>query len=254
MYANYHTHTSRCQHAKGEDREYVEAAIQMGIHLLGFSDHCPWVFPEGYVSGIRMSPDQVEDYFSSLESLRKEYAKDIDILIGFEAEYVPELMEGQERLLADYPLDYMILGQHFLGTEPHSTYTGSPSSDEKFLEDYVNLVIEGMNTGKYLYLAHPDVLHFTGDDAIYRKHMTRLCKYLKEKNIPVEINMLGAYQGRHYPSHKFLRIVKEVGNNCIVGIDAHTPEEITNDEGFRICRELIERYQLPMVDLSRRII
>ena len=254
MYANYHTHTSRCQHAKGEDREYVEAAIQMGIRLLGFSDHCPWVFPEGYVSGIRMSPDQVEDYFSSLESLRKEYAKDIDILIGFEAEYVPELMEGQERLLADYPLDYMILGQHFLGTEPHSTYTGSPSSDEKFLEDYVNLVIEGMNTGKYLYLAHPDVLHFTGDDAIYRKHMTRLCKFLKEKDIPVEINMLGAYQGRHYPSHKFLRIVKEVGNNCIVGIDAHTPEEIMNDEGFRICRELIERYQLPMVDLSRRII
>ncbi len=247
MYANYHTHTSRCQHAKGEDREYVEAAIQMGIHLLGFSDHCPWVFPEGYVSGIRMSPDQVEDYFSSLESLRKEYAKDIDILIGFEAEYVPELMEGQERLLADYPLDYMILGQHFLGTEPHSTYTGSPSSDEKFLKDYVNLVIEGMNTGKYLYLAHPDVLHFTGDDAIYRKHMTRLCKYLKEKDIPVEINMLGAYQGRHYPSDKFLQIVKEVGNSCIVGIDAHTPEEITNDYGYQVCQEWIEKYQLPMV-------
>lgn len=248
MYANYHTHTSRCQHATGEDREYVEAAIRMGIHLLGFSDHCPWVFPGGYASGIRMSPGQVEDYFSSLESLRKEYARDIDILIGFEAEYVPALMEGQERLLADYPLDYMILGQHFLGTEPNSTYTGSPSSDEKFLEDYVNLVIEGMDTGKYLYLAHPDVLHFTGADAVYRKHMTRLCKYLKEKDIPVEINMLGAYQKRHYPSDKFLRIVKEVGNSCIVGIDAHSPEEIENDNGFRICQELIERYQLPMVE------
>ena len=28
MYANYHTHTKRCRHAAGEDREYVEAAIK----------------------------------------------------------------------------------------------------------------------------------------------------------------------------------------------------------------------------------
>lgn len=248
MYANYHTHTRRCQHAQGEDREYVEAAIRMGIKTLGFSDHCPWVFPKGYVSGLRMRPDQVEDYFSSLESLRKEYASDIRILIGLEAEYVPSLMEGQDKLLSDYPLDYMILGQHFLGTEPDSIYTGSPTKEEKILKDYVDLVIEGMDTGKYLYMAHPDVLNFTGDDAIYRKHMTRLCQYLKEKDIPVEINMLGAYQGRHYPSDRFLQIVKDAGNNCIVGIDAHTPEEITNDYGFQVCQELIEKYQFPMVE------
>ena len=36
MYANYHTHTKRCQHAVGEDREYVEAAIAAGIQVLGF--------------------------------------------------------------------------------------------------------------------------------------------------------------------------------------------------------------------------
>ena len=248
MYANYHTHTKRCQHAQGEDREYVEAAIRAGIQVLGFSDHCPWVYPGDYVSNMRMAPHEVEGYFSSLEGLRKEYAGDIDILIGFEAEYVPSLMEEQDRLLADYPLDYMILGQHFLGTEPDSTYTGFANQDEQFLSDYVNLVIEGMETGRYLYMAHPDVINFTGEDAIYRKHMTRLCRYLKEKNIPVEINMLGAYQSRHYPSEKFLQIVKEAGNSCIVGIDAHEPGELTNDYGYQVCRELIQKYQLPVVE------
>lgn len=248
MYANYHTHTKRCKHADGEDREYIEAAIQMGIRILGFSDHCPWVFPGDYVSGIRMEPSDVEDYFSSLEKLRTEYADDIKILIGFEAEYAPALMEGQEKLLSDYPLDYMILGQHFLGTEPDSIYTGAPTNDENLLCEYVDLVIEGMETGKYLYLAHPDVLNFTGDDAIFRKHMTRLCQYLKEKNYPVELNMLGAFQGRHYPSDKFLRIVQEVGNSCIVGIDAHEPGQIKNEYGFEVCERLIEKYQLKMVD------
>ena len=33
MLANYHTHTKRCQHAGGEDREYVEAAIQAGDRI-----------------------------------------------------------------------------------------------------------------------------------------------------------------------------------------------------------------------------
>ena len=30
MIANFHTHTSRCNHASGTDREYVEAAIEAG--------------------------------------------------------------------------------------------------------------------------------------------------------------------------------------------------------------------------------
>ena len=49
MFANYHTHTSRCHHAIGEDREYVEHAIAHGMKELGFSDHCPWVFDDGYI-------------------------------------------------------------------------------------------------------------------------------------------------------------------------------------------------------------
>ncbi len=44
MLANYHTHTERCYHASGEDKEYVEAAIKAGLKVLGFSDHCPWIF------------------------------------------------------------------------------------------------------------------------------------------------------------------------------------------------------------------
>lgn len=248
MYANYHTHTKRCQHADGEDREYVEAAIRAGIRVLGFSDHCPWIFPDSYVSSIRMRPDQADDYFTSLESLRKEYEKDLQILIGFESEYVPPLMEIQERFLANYPVDYMILGQHFLGMEAENVYTGSPTAEESLLKCYVDLVIAGMETGKYLYLAHPDVIHFVGDDKIYQKHMTRLCQYLKEKNIPVELNMLGAFQGRHYPSDKFLQIVKKVGNSCIIGIDAHAPEQLTNDYGYQVCNELIEKYNLTVID------
>lgn len=248
MIANYHTHTARCKHAEGEDREYVEAAIRAGIKTLGFADHCPWPFQDGYVSGIRMAPADLDGYFYSLESLRKEYQKELTIYIGFEAEYDPSLNDAQEKLFSNYPLDYMILGQHFLGTESDSFYTGSPNSDETILQDYVNLTIQGMQTGKYLYLAHPDLINYTGPDEIYEKHMIRLCNHLKEKNIPIEINLLGLWTHRNYTSKRFLSIAQKVGNSAILGIDAHSPEQLLNTSAEKLGISLCQEFGLHLLE------
>ena len=37
MKYNLHTHSFRCNHAAGEDRDYVECAIKAGMKVLGFS-------------------------------------------------------------------------------------------------------------------------------------------------------------------------------------------------------------------------
>ena len=249
MLANYHTHTKRCQHATGEDREYVEAAIETGLKILGFSDHCPWIYPDrDFVSGIRMAPSQVDDYFYSLESLKKEYAKDIKIYIGLETEHCPDMIPDQNKLLEGYPLDYMLCGQHFLGAEVSTFYTGRPRDDEDFLKRYVDTVIDAMNSGRYLYLAHPDLINFTGQNEVYRRHMRRLCETLKAKNIPVEINILGLWTGRRYPGNRFLEIVKETGNTAILGIDAHAPEHLLLKAAHRKAEHLCEEFELPLVD------
>ncbi len=248
MLANYHTHTFRCQHAGGEDREYVECAIKHGMKVLGMSDHCPWVYGDGYVSGIRMTPDQVDDYFYSFERLRREYADDITIYIGFEAEYVPELMEEQNKLLADYPVDYMILGQHFIGKESDGVYTGASDSSEERLRRYVDLIIAGVEEKGYSYVAHPDLINFSGAEEIYKVHMGRLCLFLKERGIPVEINMLGLIDGRNYPSERFLRIAGDIGNTAIIGCDAHSPESLIDTMHMDMCREYAKRCGLELVD------
>ncbi len=248
LFANYHTHTARCQHAWGEDREYIEAAIRSGMQVLGFADHCPWIFKDGYVSHTRMLPSQLDDYFTSLTDLRKEYEREITIYIGFESEYIPELMDDQNRLLRDYPVDYMILGEHFTQREPYGPYTGFPCSEEAELAKYIDLCIEGMETGKYSYVAHPDLFHFSGPDAVYERHYRRLCEYLKAHHIPVEINLLGVVEGRHYTSERFLRIAQQVGNTAIIGCDAHTPDRLENPEMLEQCRRLAENCGLQLVD------
>ena len=97
MFANYHTHTFRCHHATGTEREYIEAAIAEGIKVLGFSDHIPCLFPDGHQSGFRVQTEDTEDYFTVLRALRKEYKDDIEIHIGFESEYYPELFDSFHR-------------------------------------------------------------------------------------------------------------------------------------------------------------
>ena len=71
MIANYHTHTWRCRHADGTEREYVERAIEGGLKILGFSDHSPYPFPDGYDSGMRMRLDQVEGYVDTVLALKR---------------------------------------------------------------------------------------------------------------------------------------------------------------------------------------
>lgn len=245
--ANYHTHTHRCNHAVGEDREYVESAIRAGMKVIGFADHCPWDFGGGYVSPIRMLPDEIDDYFNSLLSLRKEYADDITLYIGFEAEYIPELIEKQQKLLEGYPLDYMIIGQHYNQPEQYAHYTGFPTSDKQLLSRYIDLIIEGLSTGNYKYAAHPDLINFTGGMAFYDEQFRRLCNYLSANDIPAEINVLGVAGGRHYTSEHFLEIASECGCSAILGCDAHTPDSLLPGKYTEKCIRLAEKYKLPLV-------
>lgn len=50
MKTNYHTHTTRCMHAVGDDEDYVRSAIKGGFQELGFSDHGPWKYHTDFVS------------------------------------------------------------------------------------------------------------------------------------------------------------------------------------------------------------
>ncbi len=237
MLANYHTHTYRCHHASDEkERKYVETAIERGLEIMGFSDHAPYLFTRGtYYSGFRMYPYQLAQYCDTIMELREEYKNEIKILIGLEIEYYPEFFKNEMNWLKDYPIDYLIMGQHFIkneidgflyshGIEPNR----KPTANEEYLKLYADQVIEGMHTGCFTYIAHPDIFTFTGDDEIYKKHMQRLCTEAKKLDIPLEYNLLGVGEKRTYPSDKFFEIAAATGNKVIIGCDAHIAQNVAN--------------------------
>ena len=76
---NYHTHTTRCYHASGNDEEYVKAAIQANIKELGFSDHTPWHYDSSFKASMRMPECQLDDYIESIRYLKEKYKDQISI-------------------------------------------------------------------------------------------------------------------------------------------------------------------------------
>lgn len=250
---NYHTHTTRCQHAFGTEREYIEAAIDMEIKVLGFSDHIPCPYHTDFVSGIRMRMEEAREYADVVRTLGKEYKNDIKILLGFEAEYIPEFYEEQRKMMYDLNCDYVILGQHFLQSEEYGPYTGTPTNDPERLKEYVDTVLEGMRTGTYLYLAHPDLVNFTGLDSVYEYEMRRLCTVLKDLEMPLEINALGMATHRHYPCERFWKIAGEVGNDVVIGLDAHAPKQLKDYDAYEACMQLVRSCGLHLkTHLDRR--
>jgi histidinol-phosphatase (PHP family) len=81
-----------------------------------------------------------------------------------------------------------------------------------------------------MYLAHPDMMYFVGDERVYEQETTRLCEFCKAHNIPLEINLLGLGGKRHYPREAFWEIAAKVGNTAIIGCDTHDHGVLKNKE------------------------
>lgn len=228
---NYHTHTTRCRHAEGTDEEYVLAAIETGYDTLGFSDHCPWPVAPGITVGGHMHLDELDDYIQSVRHLQKKYADKIRILLGLECEYLPEYMDWLKKIAEEKQIDYLIFGNHWDKAEGDGTVYPSSQTPEE-VKVYVDRAIEAMETGLFCYLAHPDIVlkAYRGpfDEAV-QKEMRRLCEAAKRLNMPIEYNLWGVHLyeaekdsiGLGYPYLPFWKIAAEVGNEVVVGSDAH---------------------------------
>ena len=248
MIANYHTHTKRCNHAVGTEEEYVQCALEHGLKTLGFSDHTPYLFPQGHTSTFRMKPHELQEYVDTVLALRKAYSGKIEIPLGLEVEYYPRFFPELITFLQDHGVEYILLGQHFLFNEIEGIGSGGPTAEAAVLRQYCDQTIDAMHTGLFTYFAHPDLVNFQGSDRFYRQEIRRLCRAAKECDVPLEINLLGCREGRHYPRTPFWEVAAEENCPVILGVDAHQPHNFGNVQALQMARDLADRLGLPVLD------
>ena len=230
---NYHTHTARCMHAKDSDEDYVISAIKGGIQELGFSDHSPWDYASDYVSSIRMKLSEFDEYYESVSYLKEKYKDQISIKIGLECEYFPKYMSWLTSFIKEKKIDYIILGMHFDKTDEDGVYYAKVGNDNNHVDQYIEHCKEGIKTGLFSYVAHPDLFMRARDNFDERVAIKsrELCEFCKEYNMPVEYNLEGILVNvtkniNGYPDPDFWEIACEVGNEVIIGYDAHAANSL----------------------------
>lgn len=251
---NFHTHTSRCMHANGSDEDYVIEAIKGGFQTLGFSDHTPWNYDSHFVANMRMPLSQFHDYYESISSLKEKYKDQIEIKIGLECEYFPRYMEWLKSFAKAYQLDYLIFGNHYYQSDEYHLYNGSVTRDDEMLDYYVESTLEGLETGIYCYLAHPDLyLRARRWDEKCKEAAHKICSYCKEHDVIIEYNLAGLRSSisrgvMEYPHDEFWKIAGEYHNKVIIGVDAHSPKHLSDTSFYEMACEKLKQWDVEVVE------
>ncbi|MBQ2676203.1 MAG: histidinol-phosphatase [Clostridia bacterium] len=252
MIHNYHTHTYRCGHASGKEEEYIKRAIENGIKYMGFSDHAPFVFPDGYESGFRVPFSQAKDYVLELSKLREKYKNEIDLKIGFEMEYYPSHFNKMLQNIIDLGIEYLILGQHYLYEEhPDGVHSNAATDRVEDLQNYVSCVVKAIESGVFTYVAHPDMVRFTGDVEVYQQEIRQICVASRTFDIPLEINFLGIRDNRNYPNEAFWEIAGQEKSPVTFGFDAHNVESAFDGQSLIKAQKLVDKYNLNYIGIPK---
>jgi len=234
MLSSFHTHTYLCKHAEGTPLEYVQQAAADGCSALGFSDHCPYPYDDMWPF-CRMAAADIPLYKSLVDDAKKEAS--FPVYFGFECEWDPNHYKWfKDELIGKYGADYLVFGSHWFPLDGNFEYIVS-IKEKRFLFDYIDFTIEGMRSGLYAFLAHPDLFlsEWVSIDADCLACADALIDAANDLQLPLEINGCGFTKSKiqrdygedyHYPVAAFWKRAAKKNACIICNSDAHQKEQV----------------------------
>ncbi|MFK7696278.1 histidinol-phosphatase [Paenibacillus sp. HJGM_3] len=249
MRFDYHTHHTRCGHATGDIRDYIEAAIERGLTYIGISDHSPFFGEEAdqFRPGIAMAKSEFPNYVREVLRLKEEYRGRITVLLGVESDFFPEHAEIYREVYAAYPLDYIIGSVHVSGGRSIFDRTRWEGIDDAGLlrdkEAHFRLVAESARSGMFDILGHIDAIKGYRPDIseVRTSVVDETLRTIAEHDVAIEINTSGKGKscGGWYPSFEILERACHFGVKPTFGSDSHTPERVADE--FDEVRDVLKR-------------
>ena len=241
MTADYHIHTRLCRHAEGEPREYVERAISLGLSEIGFADHLPflagWRPRHDLPDDWSMSLEELDGYVSLVQALAREYAADVNILLGIEADFIEETLEETAETLASYPFDYAIGSVHIVGDRfafdhPEMRDHLAGYGYQRILRESLELAGRAAASGLFDVIGHLDhaVKLSPGSrvDAAASAAASAALRAVAAADVALELNTSGLRKqvGEVFPAPGLLAEACVLGIPLTFGSDAHRPGDV----------------------------
>jgi len=227
MIADLHNHTSLCNHAEGKIDEYILQAISKGIKHFGFSDHAPMDFDTKY----RMSFTQMKQYEQSILDAKKRYENKINILLGYEVDYIEGYMD--KRVL-EANVDYLIGSVHFIDgwgfDNPEFIGEYKHKNIDEIWQKYFDTVKNMTKSKLFDIVGHLDlikVFSFMPTKNILDIAKDTL-KTIKEADMVLEINSAGLRKpvNEIYPSISLLKEAHKLNIPITFASDSHSPKQV----------------------------
>lgn len=205
---DYHVHTARCGHARGEMEEYVRAAQKAGLVELGFADHFPLYFlpPGERDPGLAMSFDEFPSYIEEVAALQSRL-NPYPLRLGVEADYWPGREDELRRLLSGYPFDYIYGSVHFVGdwdvSDGRQSARYSEVEVQELYRTYFSLIQRAAASGLFDVIGHADVVKKFGHrpDSPLDDFYDQTARAFARGGVCVEVNTSGLRHqaGEVYP-------------------------------------------------------
>jgi histidinol-phosphatase (PHP family) len=117
---------------------------------------------------------------------------------------------------------------------------------EHLFEHYIADTQGALSSGLYSLYAHPDIfVRFLKSWTKEAEACARtILETAKAHHIPVEYNLGGLRfggGGLTYPYEPFWKLAAEIGNDVIIGIDAHSPYDLTDDKTKSLAEANLKR-------------
>lgn len=254
MKRDAHIHTPFCPHGSQDSFEqYIEKAITHNFTHISFTEHAP--LPTTFDDP---TPDKdsgmalhlLEDYFVTIERLKKQYASQITISTGLEVDYIIGYEQQTAQFLNTYGahLDDAILSLHFLRFE--QAYTCIDFSAEQFMhfakqigsvqavydlyyETLQQSILSDLGAFKPKRIGHPTLVHKFQrahgeliDDA---EQINAVLKMMAQHGYELDVNSAGLAKKdclEQYPPQPFVDFAKQLNIPLVFGSDAHTAEDL----------------------------
>lgn len=260
MYSNIHMHTHYCDGGE-EPVKYVHEAIKNNLKSIGFSAHAPAPFECNWA----LPGQQLSSYIAEIQKLKTEYQSRLQIYLGLEVDYFPDIVPYTRDLLKRGSLDYFIGSVHFIDKYPDGKRWTIDGSNEEFkkgfseifhndpipvIRKFFSYTREMVHDLRPPVIGHIDKLkmqnrpdcNFSEDHPVFQEELLKTLELISKEGLIVEINTRGIYKKRDisfYPGRIFFRKMAEMGVKVMVNSDAHLPDEITREfeNAFKALRE-----------------
>ncbi len=239
---DYHIHTNRSTDAKSSLDEVCMAAIEKNVKDIAITDH---------FEPIKKDPDyKIYDAEACMEDIRKareKYKGFLTIKFGVELGHPHLYPEHSERLIRQYPYDFVIASGHKMPKDIDFSEVDYAGSDlAKHCEKYLANLKELVLWEHYDCVGHFDLVkRYAARQGIqvnllrfFPEQVDEILKTIIKLNKGIEINTSGLRQntGGCLPDYDIIKRYKDLGGTFItVGSDAHSSEDVGEDICQGIC-------------------